>query len=155
MKIFGPSRIAAEIEGSKVFAKIFMQKYNVPTAEFRTFAAAQRFEAERYINEVPVPIVLKADGLAAGKGVTICETKEQALEVLELLMERKVLGEAGMKVVIEEFLIGEEATVLAVTDGKDFVTLPPAQDCKRILDDDQGKNTGGMGAYAPAPVLTD
>ena len=155
LKIFGPSKAAAEIEGSKIFAKTFMKKHNIPTAEFRTFNASQRFDAERYINEVPVPIVMKADGLAAGKGVSVCETKEQALEVLELMMDKKVFGEAGTNVVIEEFLVGEEASVFAITDGKDFVTLAPAQDHKRILDNDQGKNTGGMGAYAPTPIVDD
>ncbi len=155
LKIFGPSKGAAEIEGSKVYAKQFMKKYNIPTAEFRAFDATQRFDAERYINEVPVPVVVKADGLAAGKGVTVCETKEQALEILDALMERKILGDAGSNVVIEEFLVGEEASVFAITDGKEFVTLTPAQDHKRILDNDLGKNTGGMGSYAPAQVVTD
>ncbi|MBI4549028.1 MAG: phosphoribosylamine--glycine ligase [Ignavibacteriae bacterium] len=155
LKIFGPSKAAAKIEGSKIFAKTFMKKYSIPTAEFRTFNVSQRFDAERYINEIPVPIVIKADGLATGKGVTVCETKEQALEVLELMMDKKVFGEAGTNVVIEEFLVGEEASVFAITDGKDFVTLAPAQDHKRILDNDQGKNTGGMGAYAPTPIVDD
>jgi phosphoribosylamine--glycine ligase len=153
--IFGPTRVASELEGSKVFAKQFMQKYNIPTAEFRTFTTAERYDAERYINEVPVPIVIKADGLAAGKGVAICDTKEQALEFLDLMMEQRAFGEAGRKVVIEEFLVGEEASVFAITDGKNFVTLPPAQYHKRILDNDLGKNTGGMGAYAPAPLVDD
>ncbi len=154
LKIFGPSRTAAELEGSKIFAKSFMRKYGIPTAEFRTFAADQRFDAERYINEVPVPIVVKADGLAAGKGVTICDSKERALETVELMMGRKMLGDAGANIVIEEYLVGEEASVFAITDGTEFVTLTPAQDHKRILDNDQGKNTGGMGAYAPAPVVS-
>ncbi|HMD14711.1 MAG TPA: phosphoribosylamine--glycine ligase, partial [Bacteroidota bacterium] len=155
LKIFGPAKAAAEIEGSKVFAKHFMKKYNIPTAEFRTFTAAERYDAERYINEVPVPIVLKADGLAAGKGVTVCESKEQALEVLGMMMDEERFGEAGKKVVIEEFLVGEEASVFAITDGREFITLLPAQDHKRILDNDLGKNTGGMGAYAPAPIITE
>ena len=155
LKVFGPSRAAAELEGSKAFAKQFMKKYRIPTAEFRSFGLAERFDAERYINETPVPIVIKADGLAAGKGVSVCETKDEALEQLDALMGRKILGEAGTRIVIEEFLVGEEASVFAITDGKDFVTLPPAQDHKRILDNDLGKNTGGMGAYAPAPVVTE
>jgi len=155
LKVFGPRRVAAELEGSKAFAKEFMKKYRIPTAEFRTFDATRRFDAERYINEVPVPVVIKADGLAAGKGVSVCETKDQALEVLDALMGKKILGEAGTTIVIEDFLVGEEASVFALTDGRDFVTLPPAQDHKRILDNDQGKNTGGMGAYAPAPVVTE
>ena len=155
LKIFGPTKAAAEIEGSKVFAKLFMKKYNIPTAEFRSFDVSQRYDAERYINEIPVPIVVKADGLAAGKGVTICQTKEEALETVALLMERKALGDAGSRIVIEEFLVGEEASVFAICDGKEFVTLAPAQDHKRILDNDQGKNTGGMGAYAPAPIISE
>lgn len=155
LSVFGPRRNAAELEGSKAFAKHFMKKYKIPTAEFRSFTSSERFDAERYINEIPVPIVIKADGLAAGKGVSVCETKDQALEILDALMGKKILGEAGTTIVIEEFLVGEEASVFALSDGKDFVTLPPAQDHKRILDNDQGKNTGGMGAYAPAPVVTD
>ena len=155
LKIFGPTKAAARIESSKAFAKEFMKKYRIPTAEFKTFTAAERYDAERYINEVPVPIVLKADGLAAGKGVAVCESKEQALEVLEVMMEQKIYGEAGSTVVIEDFLVGEEASVFALTNGRDFVTLPAAQDHKRLLDNDQGKNTGGMGAYAPAQILTD
>ncbi len=154
LKIFGPSRAAAELEGSKVFAKHFMKKYHIPTAEFRTFSAAERFDAERYVNEIPAPVVVKASGLAAGKGVMVCETKEQALEVLELMFDKRAFGGAGLNVVIEEFLVGEEASVLAITDGKEFVTLAPAQDHKRILDNDLGKNTGGMGAYAPAAVIS-
>jgi phosphoribosylamine---glycine ligase len=155
LKIFGPTKAAAEIEWSKVFAKRFMTRHGIPTAEFRSFNVSQRFEAERYINEIPVPIVMKADGLASGKGVAVCETKERALENLDDLMGRKILGDAGMNLVIEEFLVGEEASVLALTDGKEFFVFPPAQDHKRILDNDQGKNTGGMGAYAPAPIVTD
>jgi phosphoribosylamine--glycine ligase len=155
MRIFGPTKLAAEIEGSKVFAKQFMRKYKIPTAEFRTFDATQRYEAERYIHEVPVPIVLKADGLAAGKGAVVCETKDKALEVLHDMMVQKVFGEAGERVVIEEYMVGEEASLLAVTDGVQFVTLPAAQDHKRILDGERGKNTGGMGAYAPTPFVTE
>ncbi len=155
MKIFGPRQLASEIEGSKAFAKQFMKRYHIPTAEFRTFHTSERYEAERYINELPPPVVLKADGLAAGKGVVVCETKDKAFEVLNDMMVKKIFGNAGKKVVIEEFMIGEEASVFAVTDGKHFTILPPAQDHKRILDGDQGKNTGGMGAYAPAPVVTE
>ena len=155
LKIFGPSKLAAELEGSKVFAKQFMQKYSIPTAEFRSFSAAERFDAERYVNEIPVPIVIKADGLAAGKGVSICDTKEQALEALDLMFAKKIFGDAGSNIVIEEFLAGEEASVFALTDGKEFVVLSSAQDHKRILDGDKGKNTGGMGAYAPAPIVTE
>lgn len=155
MKIFGPSASAAILEGSKLFAKGFMKKYLIPTSEFRAFSSSEKYDAERYINEIPTPVVIKADGLAAGKGVTICETKEEALESIDLLFNKKVLGTAGNSVVIEEFLEGEEASVFAVSDGKDFVLLPSAQDHKRIFDGDHGKNTGGMGAYAPAPVMTE
>jgi phosphoribosylamine--glycine ligase len=155
LRIFGPSKLAAEVEGSKVFAKQFMRKYKIPTADFRAFDVATRYEAERYIDEIPVPIVIKANGLAAGKGAVVCETKDKALEVLHEMMVRKVLGEAGEQVVIEEFMVGEEASLLIVTDGQHFVTLPAAQDHKRILDGDRGKNTGGMGAYAPTPFVTD
>jgi phosphoribosylamine--glycine ligase len=154
-RILGPTMAAARIEGSKIFAKNFMQAHGIPTAAFRTFTAAERFDAERYLNEVPTPIVIKADGLAAGKGVTVCESKDRAIEVLDALMERKTFGESGSSIVIEECLEGEEASVLVLTDGRNFVALPAAQDHKRILDDDMGKNTGGMGAYAPAPVVTD
>jgi phosphoribosylamine--glycine ligase len=154
LKVFGPSKAAARLEGSKIFAKNFMQKYGIPTAEFRAFTSAQRFDAERYLSEVPAPIVLKADGLAAGKGVTVCETRDRAKEVLEGMMGRKAFGESGASIVIEECLTGEEASVLVLTDGRNYRTLPAAQDHKRILDNDMGKNTGGMGAYAPAPVVT-
>ena len=153
--IFGPTRAAAEIEWSKAFAKRFMQQYRIPTAEYRVFAETERFDAARYINEIPVPVVLKADGLAAGKGVLICETKEQALDGIEQLMEKKILGDAGRCIVIEDYLVGEEASVFVITDGKEFAVLAPAQDHKRIFDNDLGRNTGGMGAYAPAPVVTD
>ncbi|HLF15201.1 MAG TPA: phosphoribosylamine--glycine ligase [Bacteroidota bacterium] len=154
LKIFGPAKAAARIEGSKIFAKNFMQKYSIPTADFRTFSAAEKFDAGRYLSEVPTPIVIKADGLAAGKGVTVCESRDRAIEVLDALMERKTFGDSGSSVVIEECLAGEEASVLVLTDGGNYVTLPPAQDHKRILDNDMGKNTGGMGAYAPAPAVT-
>lgn len=154
LKIFGPTKRAAELEGSKSFAKAFMKKYGIPTAEYRSFTPDQRYDAERYISTIPVPLVMKADGLAGGKGVTICESKDRALEVLRDLMERKTLGEAGSHVVIEEFLVGEEASVFAICDGKEFCTLTPAQDHKRIFDNDSGKNTGGMGAYAPTPIVS-
>ncbi len=153
--VFGPSKSAAELEWSKSFAKQFMKSHGIPTAEFRVFPTEEYFDAARYIDEIPVPIVIKADGLAAGKGVMICETKEKALEALELIMEKRILGDAGRSVVIEEYLVGEEASLFVLTDGKEYVLLTPAQDYKRILDGDIGPNTGGMGAYAPAPVVTD
>jgi phosphoribosylamine--glycine ligase len=153
-KIFGPTKGAAKLEGSKAFAKEFMARNSIPTAWFRSFSLAQKNEAERFINEVATPIVVKADGLAAGKGVVVCETREAALLALQEMMVKRTFGAAGEKVVIEECLVGEEASILAITDGERFMTLAPAQDHKRILDGDRGKNTGGMGAYAPAPLVT-
>jgi phosphoribosylamine--glycine ligase len=155
LRVFGPSKLAAEIEGSKVYAKEFMRKYKIPTADFKTFDVTKRYDAERYIDEIPVPIVIKANGLAAGKGAVVCETKDKALEVLHEMMVQKVLGEAGEQVVIEEYMVGEEASLLIITDGLHYVALPAAQDHKRILDGDRGKNTGGMGAYAPTPFVTE
>lgn len=155
LKIFGPSMKAAQLEGSKIFAKEFMTRHKIPTANFKTFGVETRYEAERYINEIPVPIVIKADGLAAGKGVTVSESKDAALDTLDDLFTKKTLGQAGEKIVIEDFMVGEELSILVITDGKDFVTLPPAQDHKRILDGNVGKNTGGMGAYAPTPFVSE
>ena len=155
MRIFGPTKAAARLEGSKVFAKDFMATHSIPTARFKSFHSAERLEAERFIDDLAPPIVVKADGLAAGKGVLICETMESAIVALDEVMVKKSFGSAGDKVLIEEFLVGEEASVFAITDGERFITLAPAQDHKRILDGDLGKNTGGMGAYAPAPVVTD
>jgi phosphoribosylamine--glycine ligase len=155
LRVLGPSKLAAEIEGSKVYAKEFMRKYKIPTADFKTFDVTKRYDAERYIDEIPVPIVIKANGLAAGKGAVVCETKDKALEVLHEMMVQKVLGEAGEQVVIEEYMVGEEASLLIITDGLHYVALPAAQDHKRILDGDRGKNTGGMGAYAPTPFVTE
>jgi phosphoribosylamine--glycine ligase len=154
LDVFGPSQKAAAIEGSKVFAKAFMQKYNIPTASFRHFGLSQYDDAVRHIRQSELPIVLKADGIAAGKGVSVCERREDALRILEEMMHGKVFGEAGTKVVIEEYLSGEEVSILALTDGKNFVTLAPSQDHKQIFDGDMGKNTGGMGAYAPVPFLS-
>ncbi|MBI5475756.1 MAG: phosphoribosylamine--glycine ligase [Ignavibacteriales bacterium] len=154
LKIFGPSKLAAELESSKVFAKHFLKKYNIPTAEFRSFSVAEKYDAERYINEIPAPIVVKADGLAAGKGVSVCESKEDALDAIRSMFDQKIFGDAGSNIIIEEFLEGEEASVFALCDGINYKLLSPAQDHKRILDDDKGKNTGGMGAYAPAPIMT-
>lgn len=155
LMIFGPSMKAAQLEGSKIFAKEFMGRHKIPTANFKTFGVETRYEAERYINEIPVPIVIKADGLAAGKGVTVCESKDAALDTLDSLFTKRTLGHAGEKIVIEDFMVGEELSILVITDGKDFVTLPPAQDHKRILDGDVGKNTGGMGAYAPTTSVSE
>lgn len=152
--IFGPTKAAAQLEWSKAFAKEFMQRHGIPTAAHRTFASHEQKEAEHYLDSVTYPVVLKADGLAAGKGVVIAEDKPGALEALRGMMERRSFGAAGTVVVVEEFLEGEEASVFAICDGTRYVTLAPAQDHKRACDGDTGKNTGGMGAYAPAPVVT-
>jgi phosphoribosylamine--glycine ligase len=142
------------LEWSKAFAKAFMRQFGIPTAAYRTFDKDQSEEAKKYIHDAPLPIVLKADGLAAGKGVVVCTTHEQAIQTLNEMVTRKAFGAAGESVVVEEFLEGEEASVFAVCDGTDFITLAPAQDHKRIFDGDRGKNTGGMGAYAPAPIVS-
>lgn len=152
LKIFGPTKAAAELEWSKAFAKDFMKRHAIPTAGYRTFDGSSIGAAAEYVKELTPPIVLKADGLAAGKGVVIAQSVDEALDALQEM--QKQFGDAGTRVVVEEFLEGEEASVFAVCDGKDFLTLAPAQDHKRILDGDRGKNTGGMGAYAPAPVVT-
>jgi phosphoribosylamine--glycine ligase len=153
LKVFGPRKEAALIEGSKVFSKQFMVRYEIPTAQAGIFDKAR--EARDYINVMGTPIVVKADGLAAGKGVMVCQNKPEALEAVELIMEKKEFGQAGDKVVIEECLEGEEASILAFTDGRSIVPLASSQDHKRVFDDDRGPNTGGMGAYSPAPVVTD
>jgi phosphoribosylamine--glycine ligase len=151
--VFGPSKAAAQIESSKAFAKSIMKQANVPTAEYKEFTREKIIEANSFLKNSNYPIVIKADGLAAGKGVIICENFEQAKETIEKIFVENVFGDSGEKIVIEEFLIGEETSVFAITDGKDFITLPPAQDHKRIGDNDTGKNTGGMGAYAPTPLV--
>jgi len=154
LRIFGPTSAAASLEGSKAFAKEFMMRHGVPTARFRSFGPNEQHEAERFITESQAPIVIKADGLAAGKGVMVCGSTEAALLALHEVLVKRLFGSAGDRVVVEEFLEGEEASVFAITDGDRFVTLASAQDHKRILDGDEGKNTGGMGAYAPAPLIT-
>ena len=153
-KIFGPSKAAAMLEGSKAFAKAFMAKNGIPTARFRSFSVSELDQAEAFARELPVPVVVKADGLAAGKGVLICETHDAAVIAVCEMMLNKTFGPAGEKVVIEEYLEGEEASIFALTDGDRFAVLASAQDHKRILDGDKGKNTGGMGAYANAPIVT-
>lgn len=152
LAVFGPTRAAAELEWSKAFAKEFMQRHGIPSAEFRVFDAARLEDARSYVAEHSLPVVLKADGLAAGKGVLICTTKEEALAGLAEIPA--AFGTAGRTIIVEEYLEGEEVSVFAITDGREFVTLAPAQDHKRVFDEDMGRNTGGMGAYAPAPVLT-
>jgi phosphoribosylamine--glycine ligase len=152
LKIFGPSGKAAEIEGSKTFAKDLMAKYNIPTAKYGAFTDAE--QAKAFLAEVGLPCVVKADGLAAGKGVLICETKEEAeLAVADILVDNK-FGDAGSRVVVEEFLTGQEVSMLAFTDGNTVVPMVSSQDHKRIWDGDKGLNTGGMGAYSPAPIYT-
>jgi len=152
--VFGPNKNAAVIEGEKSFSKNLMKKYSIPTAAFEVFNKEQYTQASEYIKNSSYPLVVKADGLAAGKGVLICPDYESAVEALEDCFGKSLFGDAGSKVVIEEFMFGEEASIFAVTDGDDFVVLPSAQDHKRIYDGDKGKNTGGMGAYSPAPVMT-
>ncbi|HSO19510.1 MAG TPA: phosphoribosylamine--glycine ligase, partial [Desulfosarcina sp.] len=151
LKIFGASRKAAELEASKSFSKYLMEKYGIPTAKGQAFT---RLAAARaYLKKVGAPIVVKADGLAAGKGVIVCRTEKEALDALDRIMVKKEFGEAGDKVVVEECLVGEEASFIAFTDGKTLLPLPSSQDHKAVFDDDKGPNTGGMGAYSPAPVV--
>ncbi|MCD6319716.1 MAG: phosphoribosylamine--glycine ligase [Candidatus Desulfofervidaceae bacterium] len=152
LRIFGPSKEAARLEGSKAFAKELMRKYNVPTADFAVFTDPE--EAKNYVKQKGAPIVVKADGLAAGKGAIPARSVEEALEAIDLIMVKKAFGSAGEKIVIEEFLEGEEASYLVFSDGEHVVAFPSAQDHKPIYDDDKGPNTGGMGAYSPAPVVT-
>jgi phosphoribosylamine--glycine ligase len=152
LKVFGPSQEAAQLEGSKSFAKDRMKKYGVPTADFAVFDSAA--DARSYIEAKGAGIVVKADGLAAGKGVVVVETAAEALQAIDEIMLKKVHGDAGSQVVLEERLIGEEASLLAFTDGFTVVPMVAAQDHKRVGDGDTGPNTGGMGAYAPAPVMT-
>ncbi|MGN8781910.1 phosphoribosylamine--glycine ligase [Acidaminococcus fermentans] len=153
LTIFGPSAKAAEIEGSKIFSKELMEKYGVPTAFFKV--CDNLADARAFVEEKGAPIVIKADGLAAGKGVVVAMTKAEALAALDEMMGAHKFGSAGNRVVIEEFMEGEEASLLAFTDGKTIVPMLAAQDHKRVNDGDQGPNTGGMGAYCPAPVMTD
>jgi len=154
IKVFGPNSKAAEIEAHKSFAKNFMRKYQIPTADYVEFNSNEYVKAKTYLEKTKYPCVIKADGLAAGKGVIVCSGIQHALTTLDDIFNKKIFGSSGDKIVVEEFLDGEEASILAVTDGNDFVCLPSAQDHKRIGDNDTGKNTGGMGAYSPAPVVT-
>lgn len=157
LNIFGPDKKAAIIEGSKAFSKEFMQKYNIPTASFKIFeeASAAKEYLEKLLPSADKPIVVKADGLAAGKGVLIIKNFRQGEEAIDKIITEKIFGEAGNKVIIEEFLKGEEATVLIFTDGENILPLRPSQDHKKIYDGEKGPNTGGMGAYAPAPVINE
>lgn len=154
IKVFGPVSAAAKIESSKSFAKKLMLENNIPTAAFTEYEITQYQEAKEYLKRSAFPVVLKADGLAAGKGVIIAEDLTAALKALDEYFLKNSFGESGKKILIEEYLTGEEASLFAVTDGTDFICLPPSQDHKRIGDGDTGKNTGGMGAYCPAHVVT-
>ena len=155
LAVFGPSRRAAELEWSKAFAKDFMARHGIPTASHVTFTHDQHDRARAYLATCGLPVVVKADGLAAGKGVVVCGSRDEAASAYSEMVDRKAFGDAGTTVVVEEFLQGVEASVFAVTDGIDHLLLAPAQDHKRALDNDRGKNTGGMGAYAPASMITD
>ncbi|MBU4251747.1 MAG: phosphoribosylamine--glycine ligase [Candidatus Omnitrophica bacterium] len=152
LKIFGPNKQAANLEASKVFSKELMAKYKVPTAKFKVFDSPD--EAKKYIEVNGAPCVVKADGLAAGKGVVVAKTVDEAKDAVTSMMQDKVFGDAGKKIIIEECLMGQEASILVITDSKEVVALASAQDHKRIFDHDQGANTGGMGAYSPAPIVT-
>ncbi|MEO1525673.1 MAG: phosphoribosylamine--glycine ligase [Planctomycetota bacterium] len=157
LRVFGPSAAAAELEGSKVFCKSLLRAADIPTADYRAFRDAD--DATRYIKDrysepnEPVPVVVKADGLAAGKGVIVCETREDALQAIDRIAGQREFGEAGNELIIEERLIGQEASVLAITDGETIISLPAAQDHKPANDGDTGPNTGGMGAYCPTPIV--
>jgi len=154
INVFGPNKEAALIESSKHFAKKVMKEADVPTAKYLPFTSTMLEPAKEYIKSKKYPCVIKVDGLAAGKGVIICNNSSEAEAALELIFRDNVFRESGEKVLVEEFLIGEEVSVFAICDGNDFICLPASQDHKRIGDNDTGKNTGGMGAYAPAPIVT-
>lgn len=150
---FGPNKAAAKLEGSKAFSKELMKKYNIPTAAFGTFTDID--QAKAFVDEIGVPCVVKADGLAAGKGVIICMNRDEADQAIEDMLEAHAFGDASAKIVVEEYMVGPEVSVLAFADGKHVLPMVSAQDHKRIFDGDKGPNTGGMGAYSPAPVYTE
>lgn len=152
LKVFGPTREAAQLESSKDFAKAFMKRHGIPTADYETFSDAAA--AHAYLDAKGAPIVVKADGLAAGKGVVVAMTLEEAHAAVDMMLSGNKLGDAGARVVIEEFLDGEEASFIVMVDGKHALALASSQDHKRLLDEDRGPNTGGMGAYSPAPIVT-
>jgi len=152
LKIFGPTRAAAQLESSKDFAKAFMSRHGIPTARYRTFADARL--AHAYVDETGAPIVIKADGLAAGKGVVVAATLPEAHAAVDAMLVDNAMGDAGARVVVEEFLAGEEASFIVMVDGRNVLPLASSQDHKRLRDGDTGPNTGGMGAYSPAPVVT-
>jgi phosphoribosylamine--glycine ligase len=152
LKVFGPKKLAAQLESSKDFAKSFMERHKIPTAKYKTFTKIE--DAHRYINDKGAPIVIKADGLAAGKGVVVAMTVQEALVAVDSMLEDNLFGDAGARVVIEEFLTGEEVSFIVICDGNSILPLASSQDHKRLLDLDLGPNTGGMGAYSPAPIVT-
>ncbi|HEB77364.1 MAG TPA: phosphoribosylamine--glycine ligase [Methylothermaceae bacterium] len=152
LRCFGPTRAAARLEGSKAFCKDFMQRHGIPTAAYATFTDPEA--AMAYVREQPVPIVVKADGLASGKGVVIARSRDEALAAIRAMMAEKAFGEAGSRVVVEEYLQGEEASFMVMADGANILPFASSQDHKPLLDGDRGPNTGGMGAYSPAPVIT-
>jgi phosphoribosylamine--glycine ligase len=152
LRIFGPTQLAAQLESSKDFSKAFMKRHGIPTADYQTFSSTS--EAHAYIDAKGAPIVIKADGLAAGKGVVVAMSLQEAHAAVDMMLADNKLGNAGARVVIEEFLTGEEASFIVLVDGKNVLALATSQDHKRLLDADQGPNTGGMGAYSPAPVVT-
>ena len=152
LKIFGPTKEAAQLESSKDFAKAFMKRHRIPTADYQTFSDVAA--AHHYINQKGAPIVIKADGLAAGKGVVVAMTVDEAHAAVDMMLSDNKLGDAGARVVIEEFLSGEEASFIVMVDGKQVLPLATSQDHKRLKDNDEGPNTGGMGAYSPAPIVT-
>lgn len=153
-KVVGPTASAARLEGSKVFSKAFMDRHGIPTAQHRTFGRRQYEQAITYAESLGAPVVVKASGLAAGKGAIVCESMADARDAVRMILEENAFGSAGDEVVVEAFMSGEEASVFALTDGEQYVLLSPAQDHKRIGEGDTGPNTGGMGAYAPAPIIT-
>jgi len=152
LKVFGPSKEAAQLESSKDFAKAFMKRHGIPTAAYETFSDAAA--AHAYVDKNGAPIVIKADGLAAGKGVVVAMSLEEAHQAIDMMLADNKLGDAGARVVIEEFLAGEEASFIVMVDGKHVLALASSQDHKRLMDGDRGPNTGGMGAYSPAPIVT-
>jgi phosphoribosylamine--glycine ligase len=152
LKIFGPTKEAAQLESSKDFAKAFMHRHHIPTAEYQTFSDTAG--AHAYIAQKGAPIVIKADGLAAGKGVVVAMTEQEAHDAVDMMLSDNKLGDAGARIVVEEFLAGEEASFIVMVDGKNILPLATSQDHKRLQDADQGPNTGGMGAYSPAPIVT-
>ncbi len=153
LKIFGPSKKASQLESSKIFSKQLMAKYNVPTASFKVFDDI--LEAEKYIEKIGAPCVIKADGLAAGKGVVVAATVDEAKKAVRDMMGERIFGDAGKRIIVEDCLEGQEASILVFTDSKEVIPLASSQDHKRIFDGDKGPNTGGMGAYSPAPVVTE